>query len=215
MAEAAERLSETYTGVVNDVMREMGERHYVLPKDLAALDPGHRMCGPAFPVAGRIRAGVDPHHTLLEWTRLLSAAKPGHVWVCQPNTPDIALMGEISAETLKFRGLKGCIVDGAIRDADFLLKLDFPVWRRFHTPADIVGTWLPEVTDAPIEIGRVRIEPGDLVLADRDGIIRIPRRIADEVADRAVEAMGKENRVREAILSGTDPVDAYLAHGKF
>jgi regulator of RNase E activity RraA len=53
------------------------------------------------------------------------------------------------------------------------------------------------------------------MLADLDGVIRVPRRLAREVADRAIEAMGTENRVRTAILAGTDPVEAYLKHGKF
>lgn len=210
-----ERLATCYTGIINDIMRAMGQENYVLPHDLTALDPSHRLCGPAFTVAGGIRPGTDPHETLLAWTKLLSAAKAGHVWVCQPNTQDVALMGELSAETLKMRGVLGCITDGGIRDADFILNLGLPMWRRFHTPADIVGMWLPDIVDGPITMGGVAIAPGDALLADRDGVVRIPAAIAEEVTEKAIEAMGTENKVRTAILAGSDPVDAYLTHRKF
>jgi regulator of RNase E activity RraA len=170
MDDLAGRLSTCYTGIVNDVLQAMGERDFVLPHDLTALDPGQRLCGPAFTVSGGL-VETDPHATLLAWTRLLSAAKSGHVWVCQPNTQAIALMGELSAETLKLRGIRGCIIDGGVRDVAFIRKLGLPVWRRFNTPADIVGRWLPDTIDAPIRIGAVTIEPGDLLLADSDGAI--------------------------------------------
>ena len=51
-------------------------------------------------------------------------------------------MGELSAETLKFRGVRGYVVDGGCRDVDFILKLGFPVCCRYYTPADIVGRWV-------------------------------------------------------------------------
>jgi regulator of RNase E activity RraA len=207
MNEISSRLSTCYSGIVNDVLQAMGERNFVLPHDLTALEPGQRLCGPAFTLSGRV-VETDAHTTLLAWTKLLSASKRDHVWVCQPNTQAIALMGELSAETLKLRGCRGCIIDGGTRDAAFILKIGLPIWRRFNTPADIVGHWLPDIIDGPIQIGGVTIEPGDLMLADLDGVIRVPRRLAREVADRAIEAMGTENRVRTAILAGTDPVEA-------
>ena len=94
--------------------------------------------------------------------------------VCQPHTHAVALMGELSAETLQFRGVRGYVVDGACRDVEFILKLGFPVCFRHHTPKDIVSFWLPDAFDEPIVIGDVRIRPGDYLLADRDGIVILP-----------------------------------------
>ena len=124
-------------------------------------------------------------------------------------------MGELSAETLQKKGVLGCVLDGHARDTNFLLKIGFPTWRRSHTPKDIVGRWLPTATGIPIQIGEVRIEAGDYLLGDRDGMVRVPRKRAHEIAESSVAAMQTENKVRTAILAGTDPQEAYLKWGKF
>ena len=210
-----ERLEQCYTGVVHDVMRAMGLRDFTLPPELRPILPGKVLAGPAFTVEGMVDPVADPHETLLAWTGLLSKAKPGHVWVSQPNDRVVAHMGELSAETLKNKGVRGCIADGGIRDVEFLLRIGFQTWARFHTPRDIVGYWLPRAVDVEITIGAVRIAPGDYVVGDRDGLIRIPRESVKEVVAKAEAAISTENLVRKAILEGVDPQQAYLRHGKF
>ena len=83
--------------------------------------------------------------------------------------------------------------------------------------SDIFGwlQWVPESFDEPIVIGGVTINPADCAFADRDGVVIIPGDITEAVCTRAEELIGTENLVRKAILEGVDPVDAYLAHGKF
>lgn len=210
-----EKLSTCYSGVVHDVMRAMGLRNFTLPSSITPLQPEMTLCGPAFTIEGRIDDTADAHQTLLAWTGLLSKAKSGHVWVCQPHTHDLAQMGELSAETLKNKGVLGCVLDGLARDTDFLLKIGFQTWRRGHTPKDIVGRWLPVATEEPIQIEDVRIEPGDYLLGDRDGMVRVPKAIVAEVTRKSVAAMQTESLVRKAILEGTDPQEAYLKYGKF
>lgn len=210
-----ERLARCYTGVVHDVMRAQGFADFTLPPEITPLDPSTILCGPAFTIEGRIETGADPHETLMAWTGLLSSAKPERVWISQPNDLTVAHMGELSAETLARKGVLGCLIDGAIRDAAFILELGFPCWRRFHTPRDVVGGWLPTAIDAPITIGGVLVAPDDHLLGDRDGVIRIPAEAAESVVEAAEHAMTLENRVRTAILDGTDPQQAYLRHRKF
>ena len=209
-----ERLERCYTGVIHDILREMGLKDFVLPSELRPLLPGTKLAGPAFTLEGKT-GEFDAHETLLAWTGLLSRAKPGHVWVCQPNTEGCALMGELSAETLKNKGVRGCIVDGYIRDVDFLLEIGFQAWSRGFTPRDIVSWWLPKATEVPVTIGDVEIRSGDYMVADRDGAIRVPAAIVDEVIEKAEVAIGTENLVRKAILEGVDPQEAYLRYGKF
>ena len=208
-------LRACYTGVVHDVMRAMGLRDFTLPPRLRPLDASGVLAGPAWTLEGRIDETADAHETLVAWTGLLSKAPAGHVWACQPHNHRLALMGELSAETLHARGVLGCVVDGGLRDANFILDLGFPVWRVFHTPRDVVGAWLPTATEVKIVIGEVAITPGDWLHGDRDGMVRIPAARLDEVIAASQEAMQKENKVRSAILAGTDPQEAYLQHGKF
>jgi regulator of RNase E activity RraA len=210
-----ERLERCSAAAVHDVLRAMGQGAFVLPPSLRPLDPARKLAGPAFTVAGHLDGALDPHETLLRWTGLLSAARPGSVVACQPNTSHCALMGELSAEALKRRGVRGYLVDGGCRDIELILALGFPVFCRFAIPVDIVGRWTPDAFDQPITIGDVRIEAGDYLLGDRDGAVRIPRALAAEVIARAEAVMGTESQVRKAILAGMDPQEAYRRYGKF
>jgi 4-hydroxy-4-methyl-2-oxoglutarate aldolase len=139
----------------------------------------------------------------------------GPVFTVQGEDDERALMGELSAETLQFRGVRGFIVDGGCRDTAFIRRLGFPVFADKATPRDIVGAWLPVAYDEPISYGQVVVRPGDYVLADCDGIVVVPQAIAAEVVDAATTSMQTEDKVRAAILSGVDPRQAYLDHGKF
>jgi 4-hydroxy-4-methyl-2-oxoglutarate aldolase len=209
------RLARCYTGVVHDVMRGMGLRNFVLPPEIRPLFPDRRLAGPVFTVSGHADEAADRHTTLLEWTGLLSKAKPGYIVVCQPHTHAVALMGELSAETLQRRGVLGYVVDGACRDLDFILALGFQVLFRHATPRDIVSFWLPDGFDVPVVIGDVRVLPGDYLVADRDGACLLPRARAEEIVAAAEAAMGTESEIRKAILAGVDPQQAYLRYGKF
>lgn len=209
------RLERCYTGVVHDILRAMGRRHFVLPPELRPLLPERAMAGPAFTIEGKVDPTADPHETLLAWTGLLSQAPAGSIWTSQPNDRVVAHMGELSAETLRNKGVRGCVADGFIRDTNFLIALGFQSWSRGHTPRDIVGYWLPKATNVPIRIGEVEITPGDYLVGDRDGLIRVPLADLEEVVQRAEVAMRTESLVRRAILDGVDPQQAYLRHGKF
>jgi regulator of RNase E activity RraA len=171
--------------------------------------------GPVFTVRGLPDATVSAHETLLRWTGLLSRSPAGHVVMVQGNDAERALMGELSAETLQFRGVRGYIVDGGCRDTGFIRKIGFPVFCDKATPRDIVGAWVPVAYDEPISYGQVVVRPGDYVLADCDGIVVIPEAIAEDVVAEALAAMRTEDKVRAAILAGVDPQQAYLDHGKF
>ncbi len=215
MADLTERLGRLYTGVVYDVMRDMGFAAAVLPHDIRPLDPATKLAGPAFTMRGRPDSTVDAHTTLLEWTGFLGKAAPGHVVVCQPQDSVRALMGELSAETLKYRGVLGYLVDGGTRDVDFIKTIGFPVFCRYTTPIDIVGNWVPEAFDEPVTIGNVVIRAGDYILGDQDGTIVIPKEDAEAIISAAEKAVTTENSVRAAILEGEDPQQAYLKYGKF
>jgi len=215
MDRSSERLAQCYTGVVHDVMRGMGLRDFTLPAELRPLFPERRLAGPAFTIDGRVDPRADPHETLLAWTGLLSKAKPGHVWVSQPNDRVVAHMGELSAETLKNKGVLGCVADGYVRDAEFLIAMGFQTWSRGFTPRDIVGYWLPRAVDVDVRIGDVIVAPGDYLLGDRDGLLRVPLALLGEVLDQAEAAIATENKVRTAILGGMDPQQAYVEFGKF
>jgi 4-hydroxy-4-methyl-2-oxoglutarate aldolase len=210
-----ERLAKTYTGVVHDVMRAMGLRDFALPPTIRPLFPDEALAGVVATVSGRVDTSAGAHESLLGWTGLLSRARSDTVLICQPNDSTVAHMGELSAETLKLKGVRGYVADGGCRDVNFILQLGFPVWCRYFTPRDIVGYWLPEAFDQPIRIGDVTVHPGDFALGDRDGMVILPEDRAEEIVAAAETAIATENKVRTAILEGLDPQEAYLRYGKF
>ena len=124
-------------------------------------------------------------------------------------------MGELSAETLHYKKVRGYVVDGGCRDTEFILNIGFPVFCSFNTPTDIVGRWVPDRFGEPITIGSVTIRSGDYLLGDRDGVVVLPADVAADVITRTEEVVATENKVRTAILDGMDPQQAYLKYGKF
>jgi len=210
-----DRLARCYTGAVHDVLRMMGHENIVLPSDIKAIAPGMKLAGPVWTVSGHIDRTKTRHETLLGWCTLLAKAPAGHVIVCQPNNHDIALMGELSAQTLAARGVLGYVVDGGSRDTDLVLAQGFPVFCSFLTPSDVVARWIPDRYGEPVTIGAVTIATGDFLLGDRDGVVIVPRSIAEEVVTKTEEVVATESEMRGALVGGMDPVEAYNRYGKF
>ncbi len=215
MTDLTTRLARCYTGAIHDVLRAMGRDNCVLPPNIRPLDPTLKTAGPAWTVSGHMDRTQSRHDTLIGWTTVLSRAPGGHVVVCQPNNQEIAMMGELSSETLKNKGVLGYVVDGGCRDTDFILAQKFPVFHTFCTPSDIVARWIPDRYEEPVTIGTVTIRTGDYILGDRDGVVVIPQEIVEEAIAKTEQVALTENQVREAIRGGMDPVDAYLKYGKF
>ena len=119
----------------------MGHEHIVLPPQIKSIAPGQKVAGPVWTVAGHIDRSKSRHDCLLGWCTLLAKAPAGHVVVCQPHNHEVALMGELSAQTLAARGVL-YVVDGGSRDTDLVLEQGFPVFCSFLTPSDIVARWI-------------------------------------------------------------------------
>src|SRR6187455_782939 len=144
MPTLTERLQACYSGAVHDVLRGMGRDDVVLPPSIKPLDPTWKLAGPAWTVSGHIDRTKTRDETLLGWCTLLAKAPSGHVIVCQPHNHEVALMGELSAQTLQARGVLGYVVDGGSRDTDLVLAQGFPVYCSFLTPTDVVERWIPD-----------------------------------------------------------------------
>ena len=215
MDDLTARLARCYTGAVHDVLRTMGHENIVLPPGIKPLAPTMKLAGPAWTVAGHIDRTRTRHETLLAWCTLLAKAPAHHVIVCQPNNHEVALMGELSAHTLKARGVLGFVVDGGSRDTELVIEQGFPVYCSFLTPADIVARWVPDRFGEPVTIGAVTVATGDYVLGDRDGVVVIPGAVAAEVIAATEEVVATESDMRRALIAGMDPVAAYNEYGKF
>ena len=215
MSTFTERLSKCYTGVVHDIMRDMEYKNFTLPSNIKPCKKNHVLAGQIFTIEGKVDQNQSHHESLLAWTGFLSKAPKDKVIICQPNTNEVALMGELSAETLQLRGIRGYIVDGGSRDMDFILKIDFPVWSKFYTPKDIVKFWKPTKYQEKIFIDNVEINNNDYVLGDIDGVVIIPQDNIEKILIKSEEKINSENLVRKAIKEGMDPQEAYKKYSAF
>lgn len=215
MASLADQLAACNTPAVFDVLRVNRLPVLELPREIRALDPKMVLAGPVFPVEGRADPDISVHESLELWIRdVLSGAPTDHVVVCQLNDDSRGCMGDLAAEALRRRGIRGYLIDGGARDADEICQIGFPVFCKYQTPIDIVGSWRLTSTNQSIVIGGITIHPGDYILGDRDGTLLIPRAHAEFVITETVKTMSTDGAMRTAIRGGRDPYDAFLEFGK-
>lgn len=140
-----------------------------------------------------------------DWAKPVEAidvAGEGDVIVIDAGGSGPALWGELATHSAKQRGLSGVVVDGAVRDTPEIMELEFPVWTRLVMPTAGEPKGFGEI-NVPIKIGGVRIHPGDWAVGDDDGVVILPGARAAEFANRAMDVLEKENRLREEINRGS------------
>lgn len=211
------RFSRLYTAAVTDVMDRMGLLRQTLPSTIVPVTPGMRVAGYAFPVRGRPHRGRPSEHdaTLRKFLAMLGAVPSESVLVVAANDSVAAHFGELSAEFLRRRKVRGAVVDGATRDAAYIAKIGFPTFARYRTPVDSVPRWRVQDWGVPVTIGGVRVALGDVIVADLDGIVVVPRRAAAEVLARCEKLAGTEHKVRTAVKRGMTPLEAFEKYGAF
>ena len=215
LAELATRFSALYTGAITDVLDRHGHRQQTLPPSLRPLREGMRLAGPAFPVEGRPRPGVGYDASIRSVLTMLGEVPAGHVVVYQTHDSSSAHLGELSVTSLKGRACAGAVIDGGCRDVEYVVREGFPVFSRYVTPQDCVGRWEVVAWDVPTTIGGVRIEPGDYLIADSDGVVVVPAAVRDIVLEESEEVVTTESEIRAAVRAGALPLAAYERYGKF
>lgn len=210
-----ERFAALYTAALTDVLDDRGLREQTLPHELRPLAPGMRLAGPAFTVQGRPVDTQDWDAAIRKTLAMLGSVPPGQVAVYACDHDVAAHFGELSATSLASREVAGCVLDGGCRDVRFIVDLGFPVFSRFVTPEDSTWRWQIEATQVPVTIGRVRIEPGDWIVADEDGVVAVPAGVAADVLAEAEAKAATEDRIRVAVREGMLPLEAYERFGTF
>lgn len=166
-----------------------------LDSGIKPLDPRSRMAGPAFTVDIRPADNLMLHYALLK-------ARPGDVLVVDAKGfVEAGPWGDVlTTQALKL-GLAGLLIHGAVRDANTLIELGFPVFCRGLSIKG-TGKHQPGRVNVPISIGDVVIHPGDIVVGDRDGVAIVARDQVDAVIASSVEREKKEAEMRVAIEQG-------------
>ncbi len=210
-----ERFLRIYTAALADILDAHGLHEQTLPPSIRPLRPGTRLAGPAFTVSGRPARPKSYDSALRKVLAMLGDIPAGCVAVYACAQDRAAHLGELSVTSLNARGVAGCVLDGGCRDVRFVLEEDFPVFCGHITPEDSTWRWELDATQVPITVGTVRIEPGDWVVGDDDGVVVVPHALAESIVAEAEEKAATESEIRIAVRDGTSPLEAYERYGTF
>jgi len=183
-------LETVSTANISDAMHRGGELI-----GLKAVSDDISMVGPAVTV--RTYPG--------DWAKPVEAidrAGEGDVLVIDAGGVGPAVWGELATHSARQRGLAGVVINGAVRDTPEIRELGFPLFAMEFTPTAGEPKGFGEI-DVPVSISRVKIHPGDWLVGDNDGVVVIPKSRSVEVANRAMDVLERENRLRREILDGS------------
>ncbi|WVT76247.1 RraA family protein (plasmid) [Sinorhizobium chiapasense] len=213
--------SRLFTAVVGDILDTMGLQHQFLPPQIRALRDDMVAVGRAMPVleadffaaaetSGNSAFSAKPFGLMFH---ALDSLKANEIYVCSGSSPRYAVWGELmSTRALKLKAA-GAICDGYCRDSAGILALDFPTFCYGSYAQDQGPRGKVVDYSIPIEIGDIRIRPGDILFGDRDGVLVIPREAEREAIALALEKAETENKVRLAIEAGMSTVEAFERFG--
>ena len=200
-----EIVGRLYSAVLSDVLDGLGlprqaMRPFVRPLDEALVLFGRARTGLYMP-RYHVEPGRNPYEVEIA---LVDDLKPGDVAVfaCGGPTDRIAPWGELLTTASIARGAAGCVTDGLVRDVRRIREVGFPVFHGGIGPLDSKGRGEMMAMDVPVECGGVRVEPGDYVLGDVDGVVVVPHAAAEEAFRQALGKVAAENRTREMLAAG-------------
>jgi regulator of RNase E activity RraA len=212
---------ELFTCVVGDVMDKMNLQHQFLPPQIQPLRQDMVLIGRAMPVlsvdvfvekiAGTANKLMDkPFGLMLE---ALDDLHKNEVYVNTGSSPRNALWGELMSTRARILGSRGAVLNGYVRDTKPILEMGFPTFSFGSYGQDSAPRYKVVDFRVPVEIGAVRVRPGDILFGDIDGVLLVPAEAETEVFTKALEKARGEKLVRKAIEAGSSAVDAFAKFG--
>jgi len=213
--------TELYTAVIGDIMDKMGLLYQFLPAEIQPLQKNMFVAGRAMPVLeadvldssgyeGNNPVLMRPFGLMLE---ALDDLKKDEVYICGGASPQYALWGELMSTRAMKLGAAGAVVDGYSRDTKGILELDFPTFSYGSYAQDQAPRGKVIDFRVPIEIRGVKINPGDIVVGDIDGVCIVPQHKEVEILNLAIEKARGEKMVQVKIKEGMSATEAFAKYG--
>ena len=215
--------AELYTAVVGDIMDKLGFRHQFLPPQIRPLREEMSLVGRVMTVLqadclepeeqAAERANPALHQPFGLMLPALDDLKPGEVYFCTGPSRPYALWGELMTTRAQKLGAAGVVLDNYTRDSRSVLAMGFPVFSHGSYAQD--QSVRGKVIDfrCPVETNGVRVNDGDIIFGDIDGVCVVPISIAEEVLLRALEKARGEQTVKLAIERGQSAQSAFDEYG--
>lgn len=199
--ELLERYEKLYTGAISDVLREFCLLDQSLPGHLRPLRDDDVVAGIAFTVKSAPNVKITGEMTFRSQMLDEMGADTFVVWDTS-NDEKATLWGGVMTATAYGKGVRAACIDGGIRDTKQILEKPFPVYYKYRIPNGSLGRCLITHYQVPIKIGDVVIKPGDVIFADIDGVVCVPRDIAYDVLVRAEEIRANEEQIFGWVAEG-------------
>lgn len=213
--------SELFVALVGDILDTLGYQHQFLPPSIKPLNTDFVVIGRAMPV---LEADVfeessqSTNNSLMKkpfgiMFEALDDLKEDEVYICSGSSPRYALWGGLmSTRAMKLKAA-GAILHGYSRDTNEVLELNFPTFSYGGYAQDQGPRGKVIDYRVPIEIEGIRINPGDIIYGDRDGVVIVPKELEEKVFMGAIEKARGEQLVKKALEEGMSAVDAYNKFG--
>jgi regulator of RNase E activity RraA len=180
---------------VSDAMEQLYAERAYMSHDMRPLSPT-KFAGPAVTIQltkEEHKEGAAASQGMLD---AIDSSPAGSVYVMVlPNGEDYAGIGGLMATAMKYRGFAGAVIDGSVRDTPQIRKLQFPVFSRGVVPSTTINHYRVTGVNVPVTCAGVRVNPGDIVTADEDGIAVVPRAKGADVLKKSQELDDTEHRM--------------------
>ena len=201
-----------YTPVIGDILDQNGFVHQFLPPDIRPLSGNMKIAGKAMTVL-MIDVYGEQNKPFGYLTEALDQLEKNEIYLATGGTKRCAYWGELLTATAKKRGAAGAVLNGWHRDTPQVLEQNWPVFScGCYAQDSSVRTQVVQYR-LQIEIGQVTVQDGDIVFGDIDGVVIIPKEIAEEVITKALEKAAGEKQVRKAIENGMSATEAFSTFG--
>jgi regulator of RNase E activity RraA len=205
---------EVDTSCVSDVLNARGISSKAMRPGIRGVTGDARLVGLARTMRSRPReAPPDAGREYALLFEAIDGLSPGGVLVT--DEMDCCVWGELCCERALVRGANGTVIDGYHRDNARVAASGLPVFSRGAHPSDMLYHREIVAIDQPVHCGGVFVTPGDLVLADADGLVVVPAAVIRAVIEEAMGKIAQETRVREALRAGDSAAQAFEKFGVF
>lgn len=209
-----EMRQQLYAAVVADALDQLGYRHQSPRVPLPPITaPERALVGRCKTTLWADMSHMDPRPYELELKAVDECQRDDVLIAAASGSMRSGIWGELLTTAATGSGCVGAIVDGAIRDVSKITQMQFPVFARGTCVYDSLHRQRVIDIDVPVEIDGVRFSPGDLVIADRDGIVVVPQAVEEDALRLAFAKVEGENIVRDAIRQGMKAGEAFRKYG--
>jgi 4-hydroxy-4-methyl-2-oxoglutarate aldolase len=204
---------QLYVAVLSDVLDQLGYMQQATRITFHAYTGVTKIIGRCKTTLWADMYDVDQNPYELE-LKAVDSCQPGDILIAAAGGSNRSgIWGELLSTAARNSGCEGVVVHGAVRDIDKMREMGFPVFATSKNPYDSQNRQRVIDLDVTVEIDGVKFSPGDIVMADEDGIVVVPQHIEEEVIKAALKKVSAENITRDAIKGGMKAMDAYLKYG--